>query len=641
MRFALASFGLHAHRARVAAFASLASLALIGGVGCTSTQTVVVSQQDPTAPPALRSACGPQTRPTVDGTACSAVGPTAIPAGFEASADGWGFRAIRPTAACTGATRAVLGQTTCVPLDDCNAAFPPAGATAVVTANGASTLSETIQYAPAGSVIAVDRGTYVYNAHAGMLARPDIRVVGRCASDVIIQGDGTNAAFGIPRGHLTVEGVTLRNFATAVALSGNTASLDLRHVYFEADGQAVSADMGSQVTLSQSAFDGVGRSKVSSDPIRVVVAQHGSKVDVVESDVRDPTRAFTAFDQGSVVNVRRTIATSRIPSDDIFVLAMVGGAITIDESHVATERTSLVNAGESRRYSMVANDPAVVKIHASALEQLGAYIPGTTTGVMGGATLDVDESTVRYSSNLGLSAFEAGSHAKFHNSVWVAEDVKGQQTYGMSAIQGARVDLDGTAVVSARGLAIGAYDEGTVLSLTGSLVTGTVTASSDASGSATAIAVLVMKNAHATFADSAIAGNVQQGLVIANEALVDAEGLVVDGTTTDADGALGDGIYVSDDARLTMRASSVRRNAWFGLVMMRASGAVDRTRFEDNAGGAVDVWETTVSRPATAADPNARELVLTQVTFPGSVPEVQEGSVDVTLPAGAVVPPGL
>lgn len=621
------------------ALASLALLAFVSSTAaCSSTETTVVSQQGPAAPPALGSACGPQTRATVDGTACTPVGPTSIPVGFEAAADGWGFRAIRPAAACVGATRAVLGQTTCVPLDDCNAPFPPAGATSVVTANGTSTLSDTIQYAPAGSVIAVDRGTYVYSAHAGMLARPDIRIVGRCASDVIIQGDGTNAAFGLPRGHLTVEGVTLRNFAIAVALSGATASMDLRHVYFEGNGLAISAEVGSQVTLSQSAVDGVGRAKVSSDPIRAVVAQKGAKVDVIESDVRDPTRAFTAFDQGTVVNVRRTIATSRLTSDDIFVLAMVGGAITIDESLVATERTSLLNAGQSRRYSMVANDPAVVKIHGSELAQVGAYISGTTLGVAGGATLAIEESTVRYSATLGLSAYEAGSRATLHDTVWVAEDVKGQQTYGISVIQGARLDLDGTAVVGSRGLGIAGADEGTVLSFAGSLVTRTTPAASDTSGSPLSIGVLVMKNAHATFTDSAIAGNEQTGLVLANEALVDAEGLVVDDTTTDASGALGEGIYVSDDAKLTMRASAVRRNAWIGLVMMRASGAVDRTRFQDNAGGAVDVWETTVSRPATATDPSTRELVLTEVTFPGSMPEVQEGSVSVQLPTGALAP---
>ena len=569
----------------------------------------------------------------------TAVGPTAIPAGFEAAPDGWGFRAVRPAAACTGATRAVLGQTACVPLDDCDAAFPPAGASIVVTASGASTLTDAIQGAPIGGVVAVDRGTYVLSAHAGMLARANVRVVGRCSKDVIIQGDGTNAAFGVPHGHIAIESVTIRNFDTAIALSGDTSSIDLKHVYFEGNGLAVSAVLSSQATLFQSAIDGVGRSQVSSDPIRAVVAQTKAKIDVQESEVRDPTRAFTAFDQGTVVTVRRSIATSRVSSDDIFVLAMVGGAITIEESAVMTERTSLLNSGQSRRYSKVANDPAAIQIRASELTQSGTYLTGTAMGLAGGATLDVQESTVRYAANLGLSIFEAGTHASFHNSAYVAEDAKGQQTYGMSAIQGARLDLDGTAVVGARGLGVGAYDEGTTLSLTGSLVTGTGAAASTTSGSASAIAVLAMKNAHATFSDSAIAGNEQAGLVMANEAVVGADGLVVDQTTTDAEGALGEGIYVADDASLTMSGSSVRRSAWLGLIVMRASGAVSSTRFQDNAAGAVNVWETSVSRPATATMPSTRELVLTDDTFPGSNPDVQEGSVDVTLPSGALDPP--
>jgi hypothetical protein len=622
--------------ARSLLLAAASFVALLGA--CSSGGTKAA----PPAPPpvtsvAERVTCEAGTMGTVAGTSCAPVGPTAIPAGFVAAESGWGFHATRPAAACTGATRAAIGNAACVPLDDCDAAFPPAGAL-VVTEKGPTSLADALEGAAPSSVIAVDRGTYLLPEHAGRLLQPGVRVVGRCARDVVIQGDGTNAAIGIPRGEITIESVTLRNFEVAVALSGSTASLRATHVLFEGNGLAVDAQSNAHASLTESVVDARGRRDVSADPIRAVVTQHGGKVEVVASDVRDVTRAFTAFDKGSEVHVRRSVATTRDVGDDLFLLAMVSGYVEIDESVVAVERGSLLNVGQSRRYSKNATDDARLRIHASELDQTGTYNSGGALAVLGGALLTIEESTIRHLSPVALTAFEEGSRAKLTSSALVARPTKNEAQFAIDALQGSHVELEGTAVVGARGTAIAAFDEGTTLALTRSLVTQSRRAASPNGGAAASFSVVVMKNAKATFTDSAISANEESGLVIANEAEVNAQGLLVDGTTTSAEGALGEGIYVSDDARLSMVGSAVCQNGWLGLVMMRASGTVTGTRFEDNAAGAVNVWETAVSRPAAPAEPVGRELVLADVTFRGSAPEVQEGEVEVILPPDAVDP---
>ncbi|MEJ7710593.1 MAG: hypothetical protein WKF84_12165 [Pyrinomonadaceae bacterium] len=124
-----------------------------------------------------------------------------------------------------------------------------------------------------------------------MLARPDVRVVGRCARDVIIEGTGKNAAFAIPRGTFTLEGVTLRNFQFGVQLSGAVTRADVRHVLFDGNGLAISARAGARATMWKSAVDAGSRAQVSGDPIRAVVAERSEGRRRRERHARSPSRS--------------------------------------------------------------------------------------------------------------------------------------------------------------------------------------------------------------------------------------------------------------------------------------------------------------------------------------------------------------
>jgi len=61
---------------------------------------------------------------------CAPIGWSDCEGGFEKDPSGWGCKELLAEG-CTGATRAALGQKSCVPVGDCNAPFPPANATRI------------------------------------------------------------------------------------------------------------------------------------------------------------------------------------------------------------------------------------------------------------------------------------------------------------------------------------------------------------------------------------------------------------------------------------------------------------------------------------------------------------------------------
>ncbi|MBX3186499.1 MAG: hypothetical protein KF819_05765 [Labilithrix sp.] len=605
-------------------------------VGCTTETRTFVSGSSEALPPPGDVTCGPGSMSSLDGSSCRPVGTTEIPEGFEAAPEGWGFRAIRPSKACAGATRATLGDTSCVPIDDCDAPFPPPGATKVVRPGDVESLEEAIQYAAENSVIAIDRGTYAYAATKGMITRPGVRVVGRCAKDTIIKGTGSNAAFGLPRGKLTLEGLTLRDFTIAVVASGPTADVEIEHVLFEGNGLAVDTSARAHASIFQSAVDPGGRLAVSRDPIRGVVAKGGSKIDVAEGDFRDLDRAFTSMETGSEVTVKRSIAASRAITDSIMVLSGINGAMTIEESAVVTERCALLNVGQSRRYNKNTTDDASLVIRRSEINHAGPYVEASMMGVLGGARLEIEGSTLRHTAAQGMTVFEERSSATLRSSVIAPHATARKGMHAITALLGARVTLEGSAVVAPQGIGIAAVEPGTILSLDQSLVAGTLVGPSG--GATRAFAVVVMKDAIAKLHDSVLADNEQQGLVVAHAATVDAERLVVERTRMSRDGALGDGILLIDEGRLVMTGSSMRRNDSHALIVMRAGGFIESSRFDLNGAG-INVWESQLRREGNGENLGARELLLLGNTFHATGAEVTEGEIDVVLPAAAIEPP--
>lgn len=148
-----------------------------------------------TCPPAAPPACPAGSAAFPADAACAPVG-ASCEAPLVPDSSGWGCVAVLPATGCTGATRELAGSTTCAPIGDCGATFPPAGATifvddgfAQVDATHFRSISAAARAARSGDVIAIDEGTYP----EPIIAPPtNVTLIGRCAEKVRVTGAGGN-----------------------------------------------------------------------------------------------------------------------------------------------------------------------------------------------------------------------------------------------------------------------------------------------------------------------------------------------------------------------------------------------------------------------------------------------------------------
>ena len=582
--------------------------------------------------------CKPGTMSTVAGTSCAAVGPTKIPTGFAVSSDGWGFHSVRPNAPCTGATLGALGQTSCSPIDDCSAAFPPPGAV-VVRGGDSAALWSAINSARPGSVVAVDSGTYTVTAKPAFATPAKVRIVGRCASQVIIQGAPDDTAFGFTKGELSLESLTFRGFDRTLEVAATGATADVYHVVFESDGLAAWADSGGKVTLRESVIDSTDTPGVQSNTTGVL-ATNGSSVTISDSEIRGADGAIASL-KGSHVDVAGSILTGPGDTQNIFVLASWGSTVTIDSSAIAVATGQVLSPGLTRATNGGQSDLSNITVTRSEVLHTGPYFNLGLGGAVGGSTLDVEESTIRAGMSYGLSAYEAGSKTTLQNVALVLRDMgPTNEVDGVDVLMGGTAEITGSAILGARGLAVSVLDQGTRLTMTGSLVAGAIAAPAAATtpgGPTTECAgVTVAHYATATIEGSVISDNEQSGLVVGVSAQVDAQDVVVENThAQDATGlGHGEGVTLYTGATLFLHASAVRGNGQVGLVAMRSNGVVDTTLFSHNAAGGVEVWETTVRQGSPGDKPAANELILADDTYASTGKDIVVDSESAAPPMG-------
>jgi hypothetical protein len=155
-------------------------------------------------------------------------------------------------AACAGATRAALGSTTCVPVGDCAAAFPPPGATLFVEPDGGAgptrfgTIAAALVAAPPGATIAIADGTW----RESLRPSKPVTLVGRCPARVTLVGTPALEVVGT-RG-VRVEGVTVRDSLLAARLEAG-AQVTLRQVVLEGNERSgvQALDRGTELTLDE------------------------------------------------------------------------------------------------------------------------------------------------------------------------------------------------------------------------------------------------------------------------------------------------------------------------------------------------------------------------------------------------------
>ena len=575
-------------------------------------------------------ACGARSMPVLGETTCQPVAAAACAAGFERLPEGWGCRAIAANS-CVAATMERLGQATCAPVGDCNAAFPPAGATYVVDAaftagqidaTHVQTIGAAIAAAPAGAVIAVAAGSY-----SEVLRMPrSVRIVGRCAGQVTITAPppantaGVQPAAGTDS---TVEGITITGHLAASTLSGG-AKLTLRNVVVDHNvgGGVLAAGAGTRVTLDHSVI----RSSVDSSLAKGygLEASAGAELVVTQSAIVDNTGlgiqvtgtgshlrleasvvARTATDAAKDFGVGlmvRNGATAEVLTSSLFEnheTAVVsygpGTTVTMTDSTIAGTKNSgigygrgvLVDAGSIglERVTVSANTDIGVLAETKGKATLtDSVVLGTlpasdgTNGIgisaISGGTVTMKGSALIGSHQAGAAAIGASTKVVLERSLvsGTEPDRDGARGFGIDLESGGAAEVTGSALTANTSAGVGALDPTTKLTMSGSVVTSTRADAQKAGGRGLAIEV----GAAAAVTTSAFVGNRDIAISVRGaKATAALDQVVVRGTLAlAATGRHGRAVEVGSGARATITRLSAVENRGVAVLAI-SKGTID------------------------------------------------------------------
>lgn len=583
---------------------------------CNSSRRIVVSSGD--THPAANGSCQVGEISLYGSTDCAAVGPTAAPDGFVLDKGAADLR-VQTADHCTGPSRAAIGESSCVALDECDAAFPPAGANVVVggpAAPGgktATTIAEALAMVPAGGTVAVDSGTY----REALTVKSNVHIVGRCTSKVILLGGGAaptttdrvgNAGIRISgsSANLELKGMTISNFDTAVAMMGGKATID--SVRTTGVSQSVRVDQSAEAQIARSAFEARAPGGDQTDGVTVL---RGSRATVTDTEVRGSESAIEALESASLSVHRSVLRTT--PSNESFVVFVAGNAkLDMDESLAASRQSVTLGVGIASSENAGAVDNSDVHIARTELTQSGAYYKQTVISVQGGAKLTLEESTVHYDAALAIGAVEQGTQVVATQSSIVCTAEDGADAGAINGLMGASVELDGVAVENARGYGAYVNDVGSHLAFHRSLLTGTRAGAVPKGGAeGSAFGILAADEAAVEIDQSTLTDNEQLGLVVGWNAVGSVDGTVISNVFASPGGALGEAVEIAS-ATLTVQDSLIKGSGDAAMVVEKGAGTVRRSHFEDNPIG-ISLWESTVRQGSDAS--NGQELVLDGDTF--------------------------
>lgn len=423
------------------------------------------SPAEPAGPVAIPD-CGIGTMALAGATTCAPVGP-AVPAGFEAAPDDWGFRAILPSRQCTPATRLAIGERDCVPVDDCARPFPPPEAKVVVRQGSGPTLEDAIASASKGDTIAIDRGTY----GAVRIAR-DVTLVGRCAREVALEAKSADEdGIRIEGAHaVSVRSLTLRGFGFALWAGGGTKLSVERAVLAEnLVGAWITED--AELDLRQSLVDVSRAPAIMGDG---VIVARGGKATVADTELREVRVAIDAYGQGTRATAKHIVVEERSPEESALVVASQGAEVTIEDSRLEAEARFLGAAQAIDPREPKKSAPASLRI---ARSELVRTLPTNASGfdVHGGSSLALEDSTLATRARVGISSDDAAKLSILRSVIRPVDrrdPSRGEVGAAVVINDGVTLDLDRSAIIGSAQSAILA-SRGCRVRLAGSLVTGT------------------------------------------------------------------------------------------------------------------------------------------------------------------------
>ena len=504
-------------------------------------------------------------------------------------------------------TRAQIGQPSCVPVDDCSAPFPPAGADVVVAANAPApalpTITAALAAVPDGGTIAVDTGEY----DGSVSITRSVHIIGRCASQVTILSNDVRGVFAQGAFNAEIRGITIRGGQGGL-VAADGAQIQASHVFLTGSSAiSVLAGRGGGVALTQSLIDGGGMtSSLTAGQGGGVVVTEGSRVTLDDVEVRNVSPAFSAYDASSSITVKRSLVSYLGPDrQTTLVMAWSGASVLADESAFTTKESALLYLGAAFPGSM-SSAPARALFTSSELAQTGFNRPDVLMQVTAGASAGFDHTSIHHQSAIAVGVTGTGSDAKFASAVLRGESTADVIRTSLMVLHGGSGELYDTAVVAAIQNALLVGHPGSSLTLTRSLVSGTtfVGPGPNAKIGGSGIAVGVGLQARLTLTDSALVGNQQFGLYVATGSTASVATSLVDGTLA-SPSAPGGAVLVEDGAAFSLSGTVLRNNAEAALSCGGGGVLASQNTFIGNqVGVAADparVVEPLSSPPASAA----------------------------------------
>lgn len=553
----------------------------------------------------------------VPGVDCADIGWRTCPANFTRSADGWSCDPILPTVTCTGATRAALGGTSCAPIGDCNAAFPPATATYFVDATATpdathfTTIAAALSAAPAGATVAIAPGTY----RESVTVPRAVKLIGRCAAQVTLIG--SPAVFVEAINGVEIEGVTLRDSLIGLRVE-RAAKVALRHAVLEHNERSSVQllDPGTDVTLEDVVVRDTIADTTTASFGQGIAASFGAALTLRDVELRNNFETGLFLDRDDTrATLLRVVVTDTRPRASTGRLgwgigAQRGASLTATEVFVARNSTSGIaiigatSTGTLR--DVLVRETRVGLDNGGGPQALGVSFSAGATGTwFGGASenapgmlvhvadamtsVTVEDVTVRQGAEMGGAVsggitVEAGARATVRrvavrnaastgvralDSELVAERVGIYDTAGggllsaASVVEATQVFISGHEDVGAR-----VQEQGT-LSLSKCVVEhgrGDL-----AFGLAAEDGVLIVDACAVSDASTA-------GVYATVAAVADLTNSTIDGVKLDADGEFGQGVVAQRGATITLRDVTITGAHSAGLQSADANSLVSSER---------------------------------------------------------------
>ena len=386
----------------------------------------------------------------VPGGGCAAVGWSTCPDGF--THDGWSCQPTLPEIACNGATRAALGATSCTPIGDCGAPFPPTNATLFVDAalDGGdathfSSITAALAAAAPGATIAVAPGSYAES----LTPTKPVHLIGRCAAQVELTGNPAVFANGVSG--IELEGFTVRDSLLALRAESG-AGLTLRHAVLEHNQRsAVQAlDPGTRVTLEDVVVRDTQPDSSTQTFGQGIAASYGAQISLTDVELNGNRETGLFLDRADTsATVTRTVVSKTLPRASTgrtgWGVGVQRGA-TLTADRLVIEDSTTTGLVVTVAPSAVTLTDSLVRRTSLGVDNLGQP-SAVAVAVLQGATL---------SWNGGAADGSPGSlvHAQDMGSTATLENVTARGVTATTGVPASGIDAQGSAHVSLTRVAV-------------------------------------------------------------------------------------------------------------------------------------------------------------------------------------------